>query len=175
MLSAPPSGTRCLHRTGDHDPEERAEQRSPARPDLPHYDENGCLEASRCGSHRSVCLGVRSLRWARQQQRQNSLFRARGCKAAKALKVGRTTAAKAFELLQETGLLALETKGTFNRKVRHASEWRLTELQSDVTSDWATRDYLNWRPGKIQNTGLQDGLTGFPGGPSGPSRRTEAA
>jgi DNA-binding FadR family transcriptional regulator len=70
--------------------------------------------------------------------------------AAKALKVGRTTAAEAFELLQETGLLALETKGTFNRKVRQASEWRLTEFQSDVTSDWATCDYLNWRPVKFR-------------------------
>jgi len=55
--------------------------------------------------------------------------------AATALKVGKTRAADAFGDLQEHGFIFPETKGAFSRKVRHATEWRLSEFPSDVNSE----------------------------------------
>jgi hypothetical protein len=95
--------------------------------------------------------------------------------AAKALKIGKSTAALAFRILQELGFIVLETPGSFNRKVRHAHEWRLTEFASDTSDKFATRDYEQWRPVKIQNTVPQPGPMVRPAGHFGTSRRTEAA
>lgn len=92
--------------------------------------------------------------------------------AARALKVGKTTAATAFDHLQERGFIAPETKGAFSRKVRHATEWRLTEFASDVSSDWPTKDYQRWRP---QNTVPEHGPTVPRAGPLGTCTRTEVA
>jgi hypothetical protein len=80
-----------------------------------------------------------------------------------------------LKVLQDTGFVVLETRGSFNQKVRHASQWRLTEFASDISHQFATRDYLQWRPAKIQNTVPQQGPTVPVAGQHGPSRRTEAA
>jgi hypothetical protein len=88
--------------------------------------------------------------------------------AAKALKTGKNVAARAFIRLQDTGFIVLETPGTFSRKVRHAHESRLTEFASDINHQFATRDYEQWRPGKIQNTVPRAGQ-------HGPPSRTKAA
>lgn len=95
--------------------------------------------------------------------------------AAKALKIGKNAANEAFKLLQHTGFIVLETRGSFSRKVRHSHEWRLTEFASDISDQFATRDYLQWQPVKIQNTVPERGPTVPPAGQHGPSRRTEAA
>ena len=95
--------------------------------------------------------------------------------AAKALKVGKTTAAAAFDHLQERGFIAPETKGAFSRKVRHATEWRLTEFASDLNNDFATRDYQQWRSPKIQNAVPEAGPSVSVAGPLGTRTRTEAA
>jgi hypothetical protein len=92
--------------------------------------------------------------------------------AATALKVGKTKAAIAFDHLQERGFIVPETKGAFSRKSRHATEWRLTEFGSDVSSDWATKDYQQWG---IQNTVPEGGPTVAAAGPFGTRTRTEAA
>jgi hypothetical protein len=94
--------------------------------------------------------------------------------AAKALKVGKTRAALAFERLRERGFIFPETKGVFSRKVRHATEWRLTEFASDVSPAWATKEYEQWRPA-FQNTVPEAGPTVPDAGPFGTRRRTEAA
>lgn len=51
---------------------------------------------------------------------------------------------KAFERLQERGLIALTEPGSFSRKVQHASTWRLTFQPS--TSGGATDEWKVWRP-----------------------------
>src|SRR5689334_756669 len=60
--------------------------------------------------------------------------------AAEELKIGKTTAAKAFADLQSHGFIVAEQRGAFHWKIdvsglrhRPASEWRLTEHHSDRT------------------------------------------
>jgi len=66
--------------------------------------------------------------------------------AAKALHIGKSTAAKAFEILQERGFVAIAKRGGFNRKDRHATEWRLTEFANDIDGQFMmpTREYERW-------------------------------
>ncbi len=71
--------------------------------------------------------------------------------AAKSLRIGLATAARAIKELQDHGFIVAVTKGAFSRKVRHATEWRLTEFCCDVTNAMPTRDYEQWSP-EIQNT-----------------------
>ena len=70
--------------------------------------------------------------------------------AAKSLKSGKSTANNAIQLLQDRGFIVEVTKGAFSRKIRHATEWRLTEFSCDLTDALPTRDYLRWP--EIQNT-----------------------
>jgi DNA-binding transcriptional regulator YhcF (GntR family) len=70
--------------------------------------------------------------------------------AAKSVKIGKSTVAKAIRQLQDRGFIVEVTKGAFSRKVRHATEWRLTEFSCDITDALATREYLHWP--QIQNT-----------------------
>jgi DNA-binding MarR family transcriptional regulator len=70
--------------------------------------------------------------------------------AAKSLKIGKSTAAKAIQQLQDRGFIVEITKGAFSRKNRHATEWRLTESSCDITDALPTREYLRWP--QIQNT-----------------------
>jgi len=81
--------------------------------------------------------------------------------AAAALKIGKTTAARGFMDLQDRGFIVAVKQGGFNRKDRHATEWRLTEFECDVSHDWPTRDYESWKPesAQIQNAVPIGGLT----------------
>jgi DNA-binding transcriptional regulator YhcF (GntR family) len=66
--------------------------------------------------------------------------------AAKELDIGLATAKRALDKLQDRGLIVCMTKGAFSRKTKQASEWRLTEFSSDVSSDFATKEFMRWRP-----------------------------
>lgn len=66
--------------------------------------------------------------------------------AAEALHVGKTTAAEAFKSLQEHGFIVCMQLGAFSLKVRHATEWRLTEYACDVTGALASKDFMRWVP-----------------------------
>lgn len=76
--------------------------------------------------------------------------------AAEALHIGKSTAAQSFKRLQERGFVAPARKGGFNCKVRHSTEWRLTEFACDVdipdqdikAGDLATKDFVRWQPEK---------------------------
>ena len=97
--------------------------------------------------------------------------------AAKALNIGKTTAARGFMDLQDRGFIVAVKRGGFNRKDRHATEWRLTEFDCDVSHERPTRDYDRWTPKstQIQNVVSPGGLT-VPGRePFGTHRRTVAA
>jgi DNA-binding transcriptional MocR family regulator len=81
--------------------------------------------------------------------------------AADELKIGKTTAAKAFRDLQNHGFIVAEQRGAFHWKIdvtgqrhRPASEWRITERHSDRTvgieSRYPTKEFIRWP--EIQNT-----------------------
>jgi DNA-binding MarR family transcriptional regulator len=61
--------------------------------------------------------------------------------AAEALHVGKSTAAEAFQVLQARGFIVAREPGRFDRKVRHSTEWRLTEHQCNVTGEFATKAF----------------------------------
>ena len=70
--------------------------------------------------------------------------------AADALRIGKATACRSLRRLFEHGFIVATRKGHFDRKYRHASEWRLTEFGCDVTGGLATKDFMRWQP-KTQN------------------------
>jgi hypothetical protein len=84
--------------------------------------------------------------------------------AAEALHIGKSTAAQSFRRLQERGFIALAQKGGFTCKVRHSTEWRLTEFGCDVdlpdqgikAGDLATKDFTRWQPRKQNTVPLAD-------------------
>ena len=71
--------------------------------------------------------------------------------AAESLHIGKSTAARDLAVLQERGFIIPRKKGAFSLKVRHATEWRLTEYFCDVTPAMSTKEFMRWSP-KIQNT-----------------------
>lgn len=100
--------------------------------------------------------------------------------AAETLRIGKSKAAAAMALLSERGFIVAEVKGGFNRKARHATEWRLTEFSSDLTGELPTKEFARWglneqwpQTGReIQNTVPVGGLTVPVGGPIGTCGRT---
>jgi DNA-binding transcriptional MocR family regulator len=73
--------------------------------------------------------------------------------------IARGTVRVALEELQDRGFIECVTKGTFSRKVQHASEWRLTAWPCHVTGNTATKAFMSWRPEK-QNPGSKYPATG---------------
>ena len=73
---------------------------------------------------------------------------ARRCRLAPA------TASRALAELQERGFIECVTRGSFNRKVQHASEWRLTWWSCDVTGALPSKTFMSWGREK-QNTVLE--------------------
>lgn len=82
--------------------------------------------------------------------------------AAEELKIGKATAARALINLQRHGFIVCEQRGAFHLKVRHASEYRLTIFDSDITTNYAdklcTKEFARWP--EIQNSGPVVRLTG---------------
>jgi hypothetical protein len=100
--------------------------------------------------------------------------------AAETLRIGKSKAAEAIGGLVERGFIVAVVKGGFNRKARHATEWRLTEFSSDLTGELPTKEFARWQlnghwpqvGAKIQNTVPVGGLTVPVGGPIGTCGRT---
>jgi DNA-binding transcriptional MocR family regulator len=66
---------------------------------------------------------------------------------AKALHISKATACRMLGLLKERGFIVCTKRGAFSRKtVREASEWRLTEHNSDYPVVHATKDFMRWQP-----------------------------
>ena len=53
---------------------------------------------------------------------------------------------RSLERLQELGFIKKTKQGGFNVKVRHASEWELTEYK--VGKELATKDFMRWKDPK---------------------------
>ena len=83
---------------------------------------------------------------------------------ASALNVSKATASRAFDRLEEMGFIIQMKKGTFNWKVRHSTEWRLTEFSCDVTGALPTKDFARWKKNTVS--------LGGPIGPSGEAVRS---
>jgi DNA-binding Lrp family transcriptional regulator len=63
--------------------------------------------------------------------------------AAERCHIAPGTAVRAFKELEDRGFIDCITKGGFNRKLRHASEWRLTNYPCDVTGDLTSKRFMN--------------------------------
>ena len=70
--------------------------------------------------------------------------------AAYALGISKATASRALLQLRDRGFIKQMEKGAFNRKIRHATTWRLTEFGCDVTGELASKDFMRWT-GEKQN------------------------
>lgn len=66
--------------------------------------------------------------------------------AAARCNVNKDTAGRAFVGLQTHGFLDCVTPGGFSRKIRHASEWRLTAERCDRTGAPASKAFMRWSP-----------------------------
>jgi DNA-binding transcriptional MocR family regulator len=66
--------------------------------------------------------------------------------AAAALHIGKATASRALRSLEDRGFIVATQRGAFSFKVRHATEWRLTEFPCDVTDQLATKEFARWSP-----------------------------
>ena len=66
--------------------------------------------------------------------------------AASTFKVGKSTAARALEILQDRGFIVARKKGAFSLKSRHSTEWRLTEFGCDLTGALPTKEFARWSP-----------------------------
>ena len=66
--------------------------------------------------------------------------------AAAELKIGKSTAARALNMLIDRGFIVTVQRGAFSLKKRHATEWRLTEFPSDIDDSLATKDFTRWTP-----------------------------
>ena len=96
--------------------------------------------------------------------------------AATELRISRTTASRALNLLEDHGFIVAVTKGAFSLKKRHATEWRLTEFPCDVTHTVSAKDFMRWRPSaKIQNAVSVAKLSGPVAKPNGICGETDVA
>jgi hypothetical protein len=65
-------------------------------------------------------------------------------RASERCNIARGTAQRAFAELQERGFIEMVTKGAFNRKSPHASEWRLTFNTCNVTGELPNKKFMSW-------------------------------
>lgn len=95
--------------------------------------------------------------------------------AADTLHIGKTTAARDLKILQERGFIVCEIAGGFNRKVRHASTWRLTEFPCDVKHTLSgSKEFARWCP-EIHSTVPTQNSMGPVTGQYGTCRGTDVA
>jgi hypothetical protein len=89
---------------------------------------------------------------------------------AAALGIGKTKSSVGLQALQNRGFIVATTKGGFNRKNRHATEWRITEFPCDVAGALPTHDYRRW---SFQNAVPHDGREVLIRGQHGTHPRTK--
>jgi hypothetical protein len=101
--------------------------------------------------------------------------------AAQALHVNKATASRLFKLLEDRGFIVCTKRGAFSLKtVKDASEWRLSEYDSDYPPAHATKDFMRWQPPegtelyrqKFRTRVFQRNHTGTPTQPPGYSGAT---
>jgi len=113
---------------------------------LYHYMMDAEAWQSLSGNQRAIYVEM----VARYNGRNNGRIPYSVREAAESLHIGKSTAARDLAVLQERGFIIPRKKGAFSLKVRHATEWRLTEFSCDVTPALPTKEFMRWSP-KIQN------------------------
>ncbi len=58
----------------------------------------------------------------------------------------KSTAARALKELEQHGFIECQSKGGFNCKLPHASEWRVSALKCDVTNTLPSKLFMQWKP-----------------------------
>jgi hypothetical protein len=85
--------------------------------------------------------------------------------AAERVCCSKTTAARAFAELTQTGFIDLCSRGHFDRKTPHAAEYRLTMHPCDRSGQRASKAFMSWRPDEPKSVaGPSDGTAGPSGG-----------
>ena len=67
-------------------------------------------------------------------------------RAAELCRISKDTATRAFAELVEKGFIECVQQGSFNFKLRHAAEWRITEAPCDRTLQPPSKAFMRWRP-----------------------------
>jgi hypothetical protein len=91
------------------------------------------------------------------------------------LRIGNATAKRALDDLQDRGFIVAVKRGAFSLKQRHASEWRLTEYQCDISNKMATKEFMTWTPEKNKTRCLQRNRTDAVAEPIGVCSGTSAS
>jgi hypothetical protein len=79
---------------------------------------------------------------------------------AERFKAGKMTVSRSLERLSDRGFVVPTKKGAFHCKIRHATEWRLTDYDCD--GSLATKDFMRWNPAEKKHgtCGDTDGTCG---------------
>jgi hypothetical protein len=74
----------------------------------------------------------------------------------------KSTAARALNELERLGFVECRSRGGFNCKLPHASEWRLTAHKCDATGELPSKNFMQWKPQDLKRggTGEAHGGTG---------------
>ena len=68
--------------------------------------------------------------------------------AARKCRISKDTAAKALHELIDKGFVAIVTDGSFDYKVRHATEYRLTDYK--YRDELPTKEFMSWKPENLE-------------------------
>lgn len=82
---------------------------------------------------------------------------------AQEVRISKQTAMRALETLQSRGFIVQTTKGAFNIKHRHATEWLLTEFKDDRAGKslaLPSKDFARWRKSEHGSTSKPERVSG---------------
>jgi hypothetical protein len=82
--------------------------------------------------------------------------------AAKHVRCSKDTAARSFFELTEKGFIVCCSRGHFDRKCPHASEYRLTLYSCDRTGEKASKAFMRWHPDDAKSVAGPMGRTAGP-------------
>ena len=104
--------------------------------------------------------------WGRHNGQNNGRIPFSHREARKALRIGGRKVASAFDALQDRGFLISRTKGSFDWKVHHATEWEITTEACD--NEPAKRQYKYWPEihSPVPTVGTHGAHGGYRGGPN---------
>ena len=94
--------------------------------------------------------------------------------AAEHANIAKDTAGRALKELQAKGFIEIVIQGAYSVKLRHSTEWRLTNFRCDVTGSPPTKAFMKWRPAEKLSV-PNDGQVGPKVRTRKPDLRTTAA
>ncbi len=119
-------------------------EKPPKYVQLPHYMLNSPAWKSLSPVARAVYVDISKRYFGSNNGRVGYSVRC----AVKEFDIGVATSKRAIDALQDRGFIVPVKKGAFSYKVRHATEWRLTQFPTDHPTELATKDFMAWTPDK---------------------------